>query len=46
MLSVDTDESELAFGMLASHFQVVNRTDQHAFQLALNLSHSAKILAR
>lgn len=46
MLSVDDDESEAEFSQLASHFQVVNRTDQHAFQLALNLSHAAKTLAR
>ena len=46
MLAVDNDESEAEFGILASHFQVVNRTDQHAFQLALNLSHAAKTLAR
>jgi hypothetical protein len=46
MLAVEDDDSEEEFSKLASHFQVVNRTDQHAFQLALNLSHAAKTLAR
>jgi hypothetical protein len=46
MLSVEDEESESEFSKLASHFQVVNRADQHAFQLALNLSHAAKTLAR
>jgi hypothetical protein len=46
MLSVDDDEAESDFESLASHFRVVNRTDQHALQLALNLSHAVKTLAR
>lgn len=46
MLAVDDDETEAQFETLASHFRVVNRTDQHALQLALNLSHAIKTLAR
>ena len=46
MLAVDDDESEEDFGNLARHFQAVNRTDEHTLQLALNLSHAIKVLAR
>ncbi len=46
MLSVDDDECEAEFNALASHFQLVNRTDRHALQLALDLSHATKTLAR